>query len=234
MSPCERFFDSRIVRRRSPIISIVSSPRFLNRFTHTAEPNHDTSDVGLLDITGGNARLSPDKAAKGTAARNAILSTERSLRIGFRTAAVISYAVPVLHPFPDVPQRVIQSKPVRLFLTDGMRRSTRIVSEPGDHIQRTIPAGIISATCRIFPLCLCGQAIVVSVPLAIDRLTKLLRVFPAHAFNRMVRSAGIARVGGHDRLILCLRDLVFAYLERPRDGYSMSRLFFGVAFMISG
>src|SRR6202035_1035900 len=104
MSPCERFFDSRIVRRRSPIISIVSSPIFLNRFTHTAEPNHDTSDVGLLDITGGNARLSSDKSAKGTAARNAILSAERALRVGFRTAAVISYAVPVLHPFPDVSQ----------------------------------------------------------------------------------------------------------------------------------
>src|SRR3984957_7255493 len=233
MSPCERFFDSRIVRRRSPIISIVSSPRFLNRFTHTAEPNHDTSDVGLLDITGGNARLSSDKSAKGTAARNAILSAERALRVALRTSAVISYAVPVLPPFPDVSQRVMQSKSVRLLLTDRMRRSTRIVSEPGNHIQRTIPAGTISAACRIFPLCLCGQAIVVPIPPAIDRLTKLLRVFPAHAINWMVRSAGIARVGSHDRLILLLRNLVFAYLKRPRDGYSMRRLFFGVAFMIS-
>src|ERR1700720_1916144 len=228
MSPCERFFDSRIVRRRSPIISIVSSPRFLNRFTHTAEPNHDTSDVGLLDITGGNARLSSDKSAKGTAARNAILSAERALRVRFRTAPVISYAVPVLHPFPDVPQRVIQPKSVRLFLTDRMRRSTRIVSEPGNHIQRTIPAGTISAPCRVFPLCLCGQTIVVPVPPAIDRLTKLLRVFPAHAINWMIRSAGIARIGSHHRLILCLRYLIFAHLKRSGNGYSMSRLFFGV------
>src|ERR1700733_16053518 len=108
-----------------------------DEFAYPAKPNHDAPDVGLLDITGGNARLSPDESAKRASARNAILSADRTLRVGFRTAAVISYAVPVLHPFPDVSQRVMQSKSVRLFLTDRMRRSTRIVSEPGNHIQRT-------------------------------------------------------------------------------------------------
>src|ERR1700722_8133894 len=131
------------------------------------------------------------------------------------------------------PKCVMQSKSVRLFLTDGMRRSTRIVSEPGNHIQRTIPAGTISAACRVFPLRLCGQAIVVPVPLTIDRLTKLLRIFPAHTVDGKRWALGIARVGSHDRLILCLRNLVFAHLKRPGNRYSMNRLFFGVAFMIS-
>ena len=117
-----------------------------------------------------------DDSAPGATARHAILSAVWALRVGFRTAAVISYVVPVLHSFPDVSQRVIQSKSVRFFLTYGMRCTVRIVSEPRNFDQRAIPAGTISGACRVFPFCLCRQAIMIAVPLSINRLTKLLRI----------------------------------------------------------
>src|SRR4029077_9829908 len=157
----------------------------------TAEPDHHAPNVGLEDVTRGDTRVPPDDSAKGAAARHAILSADWCLRVGFRTMAVISYPVPVLHPLPDVPQRVVQSKSVRLFLTYGMGLTSRIVPEPGNLNQRAIPAGSISGAGRVFPFRLCRQAIMVAVPLAIDHLTKLLRVFPAHSLNREIRALGI-------------------------------------------
>ena len=88
-------------------------------FAHTAEPHHYAPHVGLEHVTRGNARVPPDDSAPGAAARHPILSCDWALRVEFRTVAVISYGMPVLHPFPDVPQRVIQSKSVRLFSPTG-------------------------------------------------------------------------------------------------------------------
>src|SRR5216683_4120264 len=86
-----------------------------NRFAHAAEADHDAPHVGLEHVASGNARVPPDDSAPGAAARHAILSVVWALRVGLRTLGVIRDRIPVLHPFPDVPQHVIQSKCVRLF-----------------------------------------------------------------------------------------------------------------------
>src|SRR5579859_5651620 len=73
-------------------------------FADTTEPNHDAPHVGLEHVTRGNARVPPDDSTPGAAARQAILSAVRALRVGFRAVAIIRQRVPVLHPLPDVPQ----------------------------------------------------------------------------------------------------------------------------------
>src|SRR6202008_198606 len=120
-------------------------------FGPTADPHHYAPHVGLEHVTRGNARVPPDDSAPGAAARHPILSCDWALRVEFRTVAVLSYGMPVLHPFPDVPQRGIQSKAVRLLLTYRMGLPSRIISGPGNCLQRSVPAGTIFAACRVFP-----------------------------------------------------------------------------------
>src|SRR5580704_1447576 len=113
--------------------------------------------------------------------------------------AEIGYPVPVLHPFPNVSQRVIQSERVRLFLTYWVGRAARIVSEPCDLQQWAIPAGRISRACRVLPFRLGRQALTVAVSLAIHRFAEPLRVVPTYVLIPDRGAREITGIGVHYR-----------------------------------
>src|SRR5262249_59736597 len=72
-----------------------------------------------------------------------------------------------------------------------------------------------------------------TILLFVQRLTKLLRLEPAYAIDGQIGSNERAWIGFHQRPILRLGDLVFAYLESFRDDYSMFRLLLRKTFAIS-
>jgi hypothetical protein len=74
--------------------------------------------------------------------------------------------------------------------------------------------------------------LMIAVSLAIERLTKLLRVIPAHSLNRQICPLGIAPVGCHNRFILRLLYLIFPYFKGPSNHDSMRRLLLDVTFCI--
>ena len=201
-------------------------------FAHTAEPDHDAPHVGLEHVTRGNARLPPDDSAPGAAACQAILTAVRALGIGFRAVAVIGQRVPVLHPLPDVPQHVIQSKCVRLFLAHGVGLTAGVVARPGNFSHRSVPAGSVSGARGVFPFRLGRKAVTVAVPLRFIASQNFCASSPAHALDREIRPLGIAGIDSRYGFILGLRHLVSAQLKRPGDRYPMRGLFIGVAFSI--
>jgi hypothetical protein len=202
-------------------------------FAGAAEADYDAANFGLEDVARGDARVALNDSAPRAAARNAKLTVGWALGVEFGALAVVGHPVPILDPFPNVAERVVQAESVRLLLADGVSRAVRIVVEPCNVNQRAVAAGIISGARGVFPFRFGREAIMVSVLFVIEGFAKLLRVFPAHAFDGKIRAPGIARIGGHHRFILGLRHLEFAQLKRPSNRNLMQRLFVGVAFTIS-
>ena len=99
------------------------------QISRTTKPDHNAPNAGLKSVARRNAREPSGKSAPGAAPRHAILSADWALRVRFRTVTVITHPVPVLHPFPNVSERVKESKSVWLFLAHRMGSAVRVVME---------------------------------------------------------------------------------------------------------